>query len=64
MIIKLTAFVALPLLYLQGEVEGPDGEVDSLGVDSAHLLGDTRTHRSQFRKTDLIRSTRTDSLRK
>lgn len=33
----LTTFVALPLLDLQCQVKGADGEVDSLGVHSSHL---------------------------
>lgn len=49
---KLTAFVALSLFYLQGQIEGPDREVDSLGIDSSHLFGDTHIHISQLRKTD------------
>lgn len=35
-----TTLIALPLLYLQGQVEGPDGEVDRLGVHSSNLLRD------------------------
>jgi len=51
-IIKLTAFVALSLFYLQGQIEGPNREVDSLGIDSSNLFGDTHIHISQLRKTD------------
>lgn len=33
----LTTLVALPLLDLECQVEGADGEVDGLGVHSPHL---------------------------
>lgn len=34
---QLTALVAFPLLDLERQVEGADGEVDCLGVHSSHL---------------------------
>lgn len=35
-----TALVAFTLLYFQGQVQGPDGKVDCLGVHSSDLLRD------------------------
>lgn len=38
---RRTALVALPLLYFQGQVQGPDGKVDCLGIHSSDLLRET-----------------------
>ena len=38
---RRTALVALPLFYLQGQVQGPDGKVDGLGIHSSNLLRDS-----------------------
>lgn len=35
-----TALIAFALLYFQGQVQGPDGKVDCLGVHSSNLLRD------------------------
>lgn len=45
---KLTALVALSLLYLQGQIEGPDREINSLGIDSSHLFGDTHFSAKEY----------------
>lgn len=37
-----TALVALSLLYLQGQVQSPDGKVDCLGIHSSNLLRDSK----------------------
>lgn len=38
----LTTLVALPLLNLECQVKGTNGEVDSLGVNSSHLVDKKR----------------------
>lgn len=48
----LTAFVALPLLDLECQVKGADGEVDSLGVHSSHLA-DKRGSQITFQRLSL-----------
>lgn len=40
---RRTALVALPLLYLQRQVQGPDGEVYSLGIHASHLLRESQS---------------------
>lgn len=35
-----TALVAFPLLDFQGQVQGPDGKVDRLGIHASHLVRD------------------------
>lgn len=48
----LTTFVALPLLDLERQVKGADGEVDSLGVHSSHLA-DKRGSQITFQRLPL-----------
>lgn len=48
----LTTFVAFPLLDLESQVKGADGEVDSLGVHSSHLA-DKRGSQITFQRLPL-----------
>lgn len=58
---RLTALVAFPLLYLERQVEGADGEVDCLGVHSSHLAdnshgqGEGFTLRLPFKEEPTLR---------